>query len=654
MTEHTDAATGEHADDIPAPRSAPDEPPGVRLTDADSGEERDDELTYVSAAAETDAKLHTVTTRAMALRLPRLIGTALRLAWGSDRKVLVALLACQVAAGVLAAAGLLATTATITAVISTGDVVARLRDAAPALTLLAVAVGARAGLGIVVVYLSQRLTPLLARKAETMLLEAVAVAELEAYDHPRFLALYNTADRGAQSMRQLLTHSQDVIAAVASFAAAASVIAYLHWLLLPLLFLGAVPRGVTAVRAARIEYRTSTETQHERVLLANLRWNIADDWGANQLRAFTLAPHLLDVYQRHADKVELLQRRSALRTARVSAAGALCGGLAAGLVWAAVCWLLATDRMSVAAAGTAVLALTTVSGSLGGIVSAGTSMYGSGLYMDQWDAFLRQAGGHRMSLHRGSNVVDQPSRFRADSVSFTYHNRDTPALDGVTLEVQVGNIVALVGENGSGKSTLANLLTGLYLPTKGAVTWDGHDTRTLDPHHGWRQICYLPQDVVRWPLVARDNITAGQQRPDHEHALAHALAASGADEVVAELKNGLRTSLAHKFMGGTDLSGGQWQRINLARAFYRAGRLLVLDEPTSALDPRAEHKIFMGLRAHAHDRAIVLVTHRLANVALADEIVVLDHGRVIQRGTFDELKAKPGLFRELWLLQQDR
>ncbi|NUU21682.1 MAG: ABC transporter ATP-binding protein [Streptomycetaceae bacterium] len=621
---------------------------------ADRRDDEDEELRYVSSVADVQEQLKSVTTRAMAVRLPRLVATALRLAWDVDRRALVALLVCQVAAGVLEAAGLLATTATITAVISSGDVVARLREAAPSLALLAAAVGARACLGVAVMYLSQRLTPLLHRKAETMLLEAVSVAELDAYHRPGFQAKFNAADRGAQSMRDLLTHSQDVIAATASFAAAASVITYLHWSLLPLLFLGAVPRGVAAVRSARIAFRTSTETQQEQVLLANLRWNLADDWGAGQLRAFTLAPFLLGKYQRHADKVQRLTQDAALRMAKVSLAGAACGGLAAGLVWATVCWLLATGRMSVAAAGTAVIALRTVSTSLGGIVSAGTSMYGTGLYMDTWDEFLHQAGGHRMSLRRGTAVIDPPSRFRAEKVSFTYHDRDTPALDGVDLDVGIGEIVALVGENGSGKTTLANLITGLYLPDSGAVTWDGHDTRTLDPHAAWKQMCYLPQDVVRWPLVARDNITAGQERADHDQALARALAASGADEVVATLKRGLGTSLAHEFMGGTDLSGGQWQRLNIARAYYREGRLLVLDEPTSALDPRAEHRIFAGLRENARDRAVVLVTHRLANVAVADRILVLERGKVIQSGTFEQLKTTEGLFRELWLLQQDR
>ncbi|UGQ09138.1 ABC transporter ATP-binding protein/permease [Yinghuangia sp. ASG 101] len=610
-----------------------------------------------------DAVVAKVTTRAMAARLPYLMRKALRLGWDADRRVLIALLLCQLAAGVLEAAGLMATTSTITAVISSGDIGERLRDAAPALTVLALAVGARAGLGIAVTYLSKRLMPMISRKAETLLLEAATKAELAAYDHPSFMHAYEAADHGVHQMRRMLTQSQNVIAATASFVAASTVIAFLHPLLLPLLLLGAVPRGVAAVRAARIEYESMVRTRNERHILAVLGWNLSDKWGASQLRSSTLAPHLLARYERVGDRVQRVVQEAATREAKVSVTGALAGGLAAGLVWGAVFWLLATDRMSVAAAGTAVIALRTVGTALGGIVTAGTDMYAIGLYLDDWDRFLTQAGGHRMSARRGTRVITRPRRFRAEGVTYAYAaeasdndsgHPERRALDGVDLDVEVGRVVALVGENGSGKSTLVNLLTGLYLPDGGRITWDGHDTRDLDPEEAFRYVAYLTQDVVRWPLPFRSNITLCQPRPDHDAALAFALEASGSDEIAASLPRGLDTLLSQEFLGGTMLSGGQFQRINLGRVFYRDSPLLVLDEPTSALDPRTEHKIFTRLREHAADRAVVLVTHRLTNVAHADEIVVMERGRVAERGTCAQLLKNDGLFAELWRLQTER
>ncbi|WP_436787850.1 ATP-binding cassette domain-containing protein [Yinghuangia sp. YIM S10712] len=399
-------------------------------------------------------------------------------------------------------------------------------------------------------------------------------------------------------------------------------------------------------------------TRNERHILAVLRWNLTDKWEASQLRSSTLAPHLLARYERVGDRVQRVVQAAAMREARVSVAGALAGGLAAGLVWGAVFWLLATDRMSVAAAGTAVIALRTVGTSLGGIVVAGTDMYAIGLYLDDWDRFLAQAGGHRMSARRGTRVIGRPRTFRAEAVTYEYATDESDdkrrALDGVDLEVEVGRVVALVGENGSGKSTLANILTGLYLADGGRVTWDGHDVRDLDPEEAFRYVAYLTQDVVRWPLPFHANVTLCQPRADHDAALAFAMEASGADEVAATLPRGMSTLLSQEFIGGTMLSGGQFQRINLARVFYRDSPLLVLDEPTSALDPRTEHKIFTRLREHAADRAVVLVTHRLTNVAHADEIVVMDRGRVVERGTCAELLKADGLFAELWRLQTDR
>ncbi|WP_197361196.1 ABC transporter ATP-binding protein, partial [Streptomyces clavuligerus] len=237
----------------------------------------------------------------------------------------------------------------------------------------------------------------------------------------------------------------------------------------------------------------------------------------------------------------------------------------------------------------------------------------------------------------------------------TYPGATTPAVDSVDLDIRRGEVIALVGENGSGKTTLAKLLAGLYLPTHGTLTWDDIPLTDLDPHHVWQTTSVVPQDYTRWQFAARENITLGQPRPTGDQAVHEAARQAGADTVIDKLPHGLDTSLARSFWGGHDLSGGQWQRLALARGFHRDAPLIVLDEPTSALDARAEHQILTRLRDLAAGRTALFITHRLASTRTADRILVLDHGRLIQSGTYTQLLNEDGgLYQELHRLQEGR
>jgi ABC-type multidrug transport system fused ATPase/permease subunit len=222
----------------------------------------------------------------------------------------------------------------------------------------------------------------------------------------------------------------------------------------------------------------------------------------------------------------------------------------------------------------------------------------------------------------------------------------------VTLHIERGQIVALVGENGSGKSTLAKLIAGLYHPDTGTVRWDDVDLSTVDPRHAWDRVALLLQDFVHWPLTAGQNITIGRHdHPRPDTALPAAAHAAGADELIAELPRGYHTFLSRVFTGGHEISGGQWQRLAAARAFYRDTPLLICDEPTAALDARAEHALYTRLRTLAAGRTVILITHRLASVRHADHIWVLHHGRVEDHGTHDQLLARGGRYAELFTLQ---
>ncbi|MEU4174839.1 ABC transporter ATP-binding protein [Streptomyces sp. NPDC026589] len=593
-----------------------------------------------------------LTTRTMARRLPVLVLRSVRMAWRVDRRATVGLLVCQVGTGVLAALGLLAVTGTITALISSGVITERLWDAAPQLAVIAAATGLRALLGIVVVWLTGRLRPVLARAAELTMVEAALGAELAANNQPGYNDAYDIADRGAQVTPDLVEEAQGVLAATATLAAGATVLTVLHPLLLPLLFLACLPQAAAYVRSARVIYLAGLETSGRRRMLSKLRWHMAYMESSEEMRACLAGPFLIGRYRKLAASVNAAERKAANTGAWMGMAGALAGGVASIAVWAALLWLLASGRMSLAAGGGAVFALQTATGSVRGIISGGARLVRTGWYVQDWQNFLDNAHGQAMADSRGTAPLPAPpERFEVRDVTYRYDGAPKDALSGVSLHVRRGEIVALVGENGSGKSTLSRLLCGLLLPTEGEVAWDHTSTTELDPWQAWKQVALVPQKFTYLPLTMRDNISFGQGDTS-DAALLAACEASGASEMLPNLRSGLDTLLTSEWFGGQQLSGGQWLRLVLTRAFHRQAALVVMDEPTAALDARAEYRIFSGLRELAKDRAILLITHRLTNVAIADRIVVLDKGRIVQEGTYAQLTQSPGLFQSLWELQR--
>lgn len=593
-----------------------------------------------------------LTTGTMARRLPALVVRSLKMAWRVDKAATTGLLVCQAGTGVLAALGLLAVTSTISALVAGGDITERLWDAAPQLAIVAVAAGARALLGIVVTWLTGRLRPVLARAAELTMIEAALGAELAANNMPGYNDFYDIADRGAQVTPDLVAESQDVLAATATLAAGATVLAVLHPALLPLLLVACLPQAAAYVRGARVLYLAKLETSGRRRMLSKLRWHMAYTESSEEMRACLVGPFLIGRYRDLADSVNAAERRAADTGARMGVVGAAVGGIASAAVWAALLYLLASGRMDLAAGGGAVFALQTATGSVRGIINGGARLVRTGWYVQDWQRFIDNAHGQAMKASRGAKALPEPpERFEARDVTYRYDGAPADSLSGVSLHVKRGEIVALVGENGSGKSTLSRLLCGLLLPTTGAVAWGHTTTAELDPWEAWKSVALVPQNYTYLPLSMRDNITFGQG-DEGDAAVLAACEASGASEILPQLRSGLDTLLTAEWFGGQQLSGGQWQRIVLTRAFHRQAGLLVMDEPTSALDARAEYRIFSGLRELAKDRAVVLITHRLANVSVADRIVVLDRGRVVQEGTYEQLTQAPGLFRTWWELQR--
>lgn len=642
MSEPTDAS----ADSVPGQRStAASSTVTTEPADASRPPAGEPQMRYVDLSGSNEAAGRSIRMRDMARRLPQLVRRSLALAWRVDRRATIGLLLCQTVTGVMQALGLVAIAGTLTALLRDGDVYHRLLEAWPSVALLAGAAGVRTVLGITVAWLSSRLGPLMSREAEQMLLTGCAEAELCAYDDPSFNRDREAADRGAQVTGDLINEGQDLIASGASFLAGAIVLTGVHWVLLPLLVAASLPQALAQVSAARVRYLANLRSNGDNRMLAVLRWHIYTKDAADQIRAGTMADFLSGRYRQTVARINREDRAAADKGARMSLFGAVCGGLGSAVVWAAVVWLLATGRITVGHAGTAVFALQTVGMSVRGLVAVGARAVRTGLYMDDWTGFLDKAGGFRM--RRGPRRPEPPETIEVKAVSHRYAGKDRDALSDVSLTLRRGQVTALVGFNGSGKSTLSKLASGLYLPTGGQVLWDGVPTGECDPQVLWQQVALVPQDYAHWPLTVRENVTQGQPSARGDAAVHEACKAADADEVVDKLGAGLDTLLAREWLNGEELSGGQWQRIALARAFFRQAGLLVLDEPTANLDPRAEYRIFQRLRSLARDRAVLLVTHRITNVAIADHIVVLDEGRIVQEGTYAQLSRQPGLFQQL-------
>ena len=594
---------------------------------------------------------------AMVRRLPGLVGGTVRLAWAADRRALLVVGGCEVGQGVVQAAGLVVTNEVLRALFAGGGTQERLKDALPALVVAAVlavlnallASGSTAGTG--------RLEPKVERVATERYLERAARVELAAIEDAEFHRLLDSAQYGATSARHMIGACVAVVNGLFAFAAAAGVLTVLHPVLLPLLALIALPRSWGALRVSRRRY-ASMQTWIEHVRAARLLGQLLiDGTAAQEVRVHGVGSYLLGHFRAMSEASEAEQTRLADGKAATELTAATLSGAATLATYGALAGLLLTGGMQLSVAGTAVLAIRTGSASLAALVTHVNRLYEEALFVADLEKLIVEAEQYAIPAG-GAGLPAVPAEIRFEKVGFTYPGRDTPALDGVSLSIPAGTVVALVGENGSGKSTLAKLLAGLYAPDSGRITWDGVDAATADRDQLFGRVALVSQDFQRWPFTAGTNIAIGRpEAPAGDGGrLAGAAAYAGADAITDTLPRGLRTLLARQFHGGVELSGGQWQRFGIARARYRDAPLLICDEPTSALDPRAELETFDRIRGLAGDgQTVVLITHRLSSVRDADIIYVLHEGRLVEYGSHHELLDQAeGRYRELFQMQAAR
>lgn len=534
-------------------------------------------------------------------------------------------------------------------------------DAREALTWLYIEVGL-----VVALAAAQRginlcqslLRALLGQRVNAMILEKALSLDLSHFEDAEFYDKLTRARREASTRPlSLVNRSFGLIQyAISLLSYGALLIAFSPWAAL-LLLVGGIPSFIAETRFSGEAFRLFTWRVPEARMQMYLETVLSREDHVKEVKLFGLGPMLLARYQGIFDRLFTEDRNLTIRRA---VWGFLLGLLSTAAFYGAYGWVVLATVASAITLGQMTMylllfkqgqqAVTASLSSIGGMVE--DNLYLSNLYeylehdTEQVRRSRQDGPGERAGTIPGDGL-------RFEEVSFAYPGSPEPALEGVSFHLAPGQSLALVGENGSGKTTLIKLLTRLYTPTRGRVLLDGLDLKRWDEDALRRRIGVIFQDFNRYQLSVGENVGTGdvdhlEDEPRWREAARQGLAAP----FIEALPEAYRTQLGKWFKNGRELSGGQWQKIALARAFMRVGAdLLVLDEPTAAMDAEAEALVFEHVRALASERMVILVSHRFSTVRMADRILVLHGGRVVEAGSHAELLAENGRYAHLFRLQ---
>lgn len=514
--------------------------------------------------------------------------------------------------------------------------------------LVAVAAAVQRGTGLC----QSLLRAELGQRVNAMILEKALTLELVQFEDSEFYDKLTRARREASSRPlSLVMRSFGLVQNLILLLSYSTLLLRFSPLAVLCLVLAGVPAFVAEAKFSGDAFRLFRFRAPESRQQLYLESVLAREDHAKEVKLFELGPRLL---ARYRDIFARLYAEDRALTLRRDGWGFALGLLGTLTLYGAYAWIAANAVYGRITLGQMTMYLSLFRSGQSAVSSSLSSiggMYEDNLYLSTLYDYLETPAPRR---ERGLLQGPDPSAgIRFEKVSFTYPGASSPALSDIELELKPGQSLALVGENGSGKTTLIKLLTRLYSPTSGRITLDGLDLEAWDESALRRRVGVIFQDFARYQFIVGENVGAGDVRHFDDEARWHKAAEEGmADAMIAELPAGYHTQLGKWFKDGRELSGGQWQKIALARAFMRSeADILVLDEPTAAMDAAAEALVFEHFRKLTQGRIAILISHRFSTVRMADQIALIDAGRVVELGSHEQLMAKDGHYARLFSLQ---
>jgi ATP-binding cassette subfamily B protein len=477
--------------------------------------------------------------------------------------------------------------------------------------------------------------------------------DLEYYEQPKYHdTLHRAQQQATYRPRRIVDRLLDVAQNGMSLAVMGAVLVSFHWAILPALALASIPGVLLRMRHSAQYYDWERRATSEERLASYYNEVLNAVGHAKDIRLFGLGPLFRERFV--ALRRKLRQQRTRLVWSRASGDFVGDGIAVAGMfaVFAAMVHSVTTGSITVGSLVMYFTALQRAWSHVGAMLHSTSELYEDNLFLGELYEFLDLAP--RVLEPEAPLPVPAPLRLGIgiENVGFRYPNSGRQVLTDVSLRIRPGEHIALVGHNGSGKTTLAKLLCRLYDVSDGAITLDGADIRRFRIRDYRDQLGVLVQDYPHYQQSARENVWFGNTAlPPTDPRIETAARASGADAVFARLKGGYDAMLGNRFRDGEELSGGQWQKVALARIFVRDCPILILDEPTSALDPDAEEEVLARFRQLAKGRTTILISHRLSAVKDVDTIYVMEQGRVAESGAHAELIRRGGLYARLFELQ---